>query len=182
MNYLDFWNTKAEYLENIVPDDFIQPQGKEETWNILKPLLGDNIVDFGCGYGRLAEYFSIDNYLGIDISDKSLNGARIKFPDHKFEKRNIGDLVPDIGTVIAYTVLLHVPDDLIHNEINAIKHCKRVIIAEMCGKKWRNGDGIYVFNREIEDYKKMMGRDCSVINIPNIRYSNEDFTFMVFEK
>jgi len=49
---------------------------------------GDNILDFGCGNGRLLELFPNRNinYLGVDISEKLIDFAKSKYPNSNFSK------------------------------------------------------------------------------------------------
>lgn len=66
------WDEVKEYAEKYVKD-------------------GQNILDLGCGNGRLyqlLENYNV-NYLGIDISKKLIEDAKEKFPRAKFK---IGDI------------------------------------------------------------------------------------------
>ena len=66
----DFWGSKHLFLN----DYFINSQK-----NI-------NLLDLGCGTGKLLEYYNdyIDFYIGVDHSDKMLNQALKKYPNHLF--------------------------------------------------------------------------------------------------
>lgn len=44
------------------------------------------VLDVGCGYGRLSEWF--DDYTGIDFSPDFIERARRLYPDKKFEVKN----------------------------------------------------------------------------------------------
>jgi len=52
---------------------------------------GENVLDYGCGNGRLLELFSGKNidYTGLDISGKMINLAKGKYPDPLFKFRKI---------------------------------------------------------------------------------------------
>ena len=56
-------------------------------------IQGKSILDFGCGlgclYGYLRELGWKGEYTGIDVLDVMVNGARRRFPEAVFEKRNI---------------------------------------------------------------------------------------------
>lgn len=50
-----------------------------------------SILDLGCGYGALIDYFKTrelkireENYCGIDFSKKMINAAKVKYPNAKF--------------------------------------------------------------------------------------------------
>jgi len=46
---------------------------------------GDKVLDFGCGNGRLLELLKDKNitYKGVDPSQKLINLARVRYPEHK---------------------------------------------------------------------------------------------------
>lgn len=48
------------------------------------------VLDAGCGYGRLSEYF--DNYTGIDFSPDFIYEAKAMYPQKRFEVQNIKKL------------------------------------------------------------------------------------------
>jgi 2-polyprenyl-3-methyl-5-hydroxy-6-metoxy-1,4-benzoquinol methylase len=54
--------------------------------NIIKKYVtGGNILDFGCGTGKLAGLLSFDEYMGVDIDLDSINAAKA----HYSKKENI---------------------------------------------------------------------------------------------
>ncbi len=61
--------------------------------DLIKPE--DNILDFGCGNGRLADFLEgkYESYLGVDVSKELLKIARAKNPDPK----NQFDLITEEG-------------------------------------------------------------------------------------
>ena len=73
----DFWGAKHLFLD----DYFING-----TKNI-------NLLDLGCGTGKLLEYYNdyIDCYIGIDHSDKMLNQALMKYTNHIFINDDISN-------------------------------------------------------------------------------------------
>ena len=54
-----------------------------------------NVLDAGCGYGRMAPLFPKDDYLGIDFSPDFIQKAREKFPGYTFEVQNLKSLPYD---------------------------------------------------------------------------------------
>lgn len=44
--------------------------------------LKDSILDVGCGHGDLSEY--CENYIGIDMREKAIKSAKIKYPNKNF--------------------------------------------------------------------------------------------------
>lgn len=49
----------------------------------------DKVLDAACGYGRMAHYFSPENYVGVDFSPDFIDMARAEFPEYEFL---VGDL------------------------------------------------------------------------------------------
>lgn len=54
----------------------------------IKPT--ESVLDAGCGYGRLSEYFN--NYLGIDFSPDFIQEAKTLFPNKNFELQDLRKL------------------------------------------------------------------------------------------
>lgn len=56
-------------------------------------LQGKSILDLGCGLGCLYGYLKVrgwtGDYTGIDILGRMVKGARARFPEARFEKRDI---------------------------------------------------------------------------------------------
>jgi len=50
------------------------------------------VLDAGCGYGRMAQLFNKDNYLGIDFSPDFIEIARKEQPEYKFDIQSLQDL------------------------------------------------------------------------------------------
>lgn len=51
---------------------------------------GSKVLDAGCGYGRLSEWF--DNYTGVDFSPDFIARAEMKYPDKKFVQADLKKL------------------------------------------------------------------------------------------
>ncbi|HEX8974242.1 MAG TPA: methyltransferase domain-containing protein [Patescibacteria group bacterium] len=51
---------------------------------------GDKVLDYGCGNGRLLELIGEKDieYFGVDVSEKLIEFAQQKYPDHSFSKLN----------------------------------------------------------------------------------------------
>lgn len=88
---------------------------------------GKRVLEVGCGIGSDAEEFVKHgaDYVGIDISDASLEVAKQRFEvlelDGEFHNRNAGDDISDLGKfdlVYSYGVIHHFPD--IEKTINNI--------------------------------------------------------------
>jgi len=76
----------------------------------------DNILDFGCGDGRLLRAIGAKSfqYLGVDISDAMINLARKQFPERTFSIYNNSVLTKTQNTfdkIFAIAVFHHIPED-----------------------------------------------------------------------
>lgn len=90
-------------------------------FDLLKPYIKkeDSFLDIGCGNARLAQYliqnlkFKIQNYFGIDFSDKFIKIAKNKFSKAQFKTaRKIWELPfkdNEFNTVAGIAFLHHIP-------------------------------------------------------------------------
>lgn len=76
--------------------------------------VGDRILDYGCGNGRILELFNDEkfNYVGVDFSQRLLDNAKEKFPHGNFIKMDdfsvpFSDKSFDL--VFCLAVLHHIP-------------------------------------------------------------------------
>lgn len=89
---------------------------------------GQDILDLGCGNGRLIELlkdYQI-NYLGIDYSEKLIDEAKIAWPNYQFLVGDILDLSllkQKYDIVFLVAVLHHLPSDKLREQVmNNIKN------------------------------------------------------------
>lgn len=125
----EFWTTPAA-------DPHINPTpeiARDEVLAISKTP----VIDFGCGFGRLAQYFWDFQYIGVDIASHRIDEARRRNPYHRFEHIDSHfDLTKFDGaqTIIVDNVLHHVPDDEIELMVESFaKTAPFVVQAEHIG-------------------------------------------------
>lgn len=160
----EYWKSNSK-LEHITPPGERFPE--KGLFDALKQSVKGSVFEFGCGDGRLAPAFDPTLYHGYDINQYAIDAARVNNPKHKFGL----DIVAS-DTVLAYTVLLHIPDDQIQSVIDTFKRYERIVIGEIMGRQWRRSGNPPVFNRDIEEYIEMVGRsEYSVIKVPCPRYN-----------
>lgn len=122
-DYTHFWtNTEYRAAEN-------------KGWNeiIRRHVLGDSVLDFGCGSGRFVRAFDGLEYVGVDISPRSIHNARMAFPRHQFELADLTDYQPNrhFGTVFSWTTLEHIWPEKIEAVAETMKKAAdRIIIVE----------------------------------------------------
>lgn len=162
-------------LEHITPPGDQFPE--VNLMDTLAYVCQGKVFEFGCGYGRLAKAFHQTAYVGYDINPAALAAARKNNPSYEFTDTPW----QQADTILAHTVLLHVPDDAILSVISHMKVYRRVVIGEIMGRRWRRPGNPPVFNREAAEYESMMGRKAKHFSIPYPRY-NTNLTMMVFSQ
>ena len=186
-NIYNFWKNNS--LRNIKPS-----RGGEfpEGWNVVeffKNLFTEeeygNILDIGCGYGRLSKAFDPFNYLGLDFSKEAISEAKKLNSNYMFSTMENSIDYPQSDTKLLYTVLLHQTDEDIDKIIkNLCKSTKMIIVAEICGRKWRRKGNPPVFNREKEEYIELFKKHGKFIleqySEPYEAYKNTNIEIMVF--
>jgi len=137
------WGLKKEYLhstrQNLWNDDYFEFLVKR-VWKIDKPV---KVIDFGCGYGYLAQMLMTlipdgSSYKGIDISETLIDEANEIFKDCNkeisFEVEDLNTYEPEseYDLVICQAVLRHLskPLDILKKMISAAKKGGLVVCIE----------------------------------------------------
>jgi SAM-dependent methyltransferase len=141
----EFWASGQGLEYTLHPGDF--PEGDQFRHFYTDRLFGQDVVDFGCGLGRMAELFSKRHYIGVDICPRAIAGAKAKMHGYEFHEIALGEKLEWGFTLFAHHVMVHIPDDHLPGVIASFTH-KRVIITEHTGTK--PGSAI----REIEVYNR----------------------------
>jgi len=158
----EYWQSNRD-LVHITPPGVRFPE--QNLFAALQEAVTGSVFEFGCGDGRLSSAFSPDAYTGYDINPSALEAARKANPRHDYT----GEWV-EADTFLAYTVLLHLPDDKITAVIEKAKAYKHIVIGEIMGRQWRRPGNPPVFNRDLAEYVEMIGRPHKVIEVPYPRY------------
>lgn len=90
-------------------EGLLSPFLRKRRFAAVRPYLNGRVLDVGCGSGRLAEYISSDQYLGIDVDPFSIELARARFPSHRFEA-NMSKVDGKFDTIVSLAVIEHVND------------------------------------------------------------------------
>lgn len=186
----EFWR-KQDGKTHITAGKTAWPEGFDVLGK-LTSLLGNEkqVVEIGCGYGRLAPAFDPERYFGFDINRNAIYAARLSNPDHEFIwlKDDSLNALPPCTAVLAYTVLLHVPDENISAFVAELcKKTDRFILAEIMGQHWRRPGGtVPVFNRDKGEYEKIFAdAGFSMVSaeaIPYRHYRETDISFLDFRR
>ena len=169
----EYWRSN-ERLQHITPPNERWPEiGLKEA---LQSAVVGKVFEFGCGDGRLSPFFAADRYVGYDVNKHALAAAKTNNPKHRYENKLEG-----ADTALAYTVLVHVPDEQIKAVVGLLKGYKRIIIGEIMGRKWRRDGLPPVFNREAREYIDMIERPNKIVKVQYPRY-NCDLDLLIFDE
>lgn len=132
---LDFWKNRIETAQK---EQYSVYVANDKLWkNILEShleitgkliALGDTVLDAGCGYGRMSEYFQ--RYTGIDFSPDFIKKAKKKYPNKNFMVGNLKELPFEDGVfdwAMCVSIKKMVIDNLGDGEwLKMLKELKRV--------------------------------------------------------
>lgn len=180
---LKFW--KNDNFKNITAGGKQFPEG----WDV-RPFLGElvggeDVIEIGCGYGRLVEAFSPKQYAGVDINPAGVEEARNRNPEYTFHYFDVNDALSPSTWLMFYTVLLHVNDDDILPYLQSVTaNTQKVLVAEILGQRWRIWK--YAFNREEREYELLLNQcgfhKTGSFERPYTHYKDTNITFMTFER
>jgi SAM-dependent methyltransferase len=153
----DYW-ADGHGLGNITPPGNPWPEGEKFKLYYPDLFFGQDVIEFGCGVGRLAPFFSKKRYVGIDICASAITQARMHNRGYEFYYDNgEGPITVRPERVehvaFAHNVMMHIPDEALPGTIGRFVQ-KRIIISEVLGRNWRREGDPPVFNREIEEYER----------------------------
>ncbi len=196
MDILKFWK-KQDGKTHITAGDTEFPEGFDlgkKLQSLFK--VNEEVIEFGCGYGRLFPFFSPAFYVGYDINKKAIDLA-VKNTGFKRCFKVIGDKDNFLDSIdetcdawLAYTVFLHINDKVIKETLkNMCKYHKidRFVAVEILGKdRWRQCKGIPVFNRDLKDYVTLFTEHGFYLHEATEEkyhhYKDTNITFMDFRR
>jgi SAM-dependent methyltransferase len=148
---LKFWQQRWD--RHIVPHTSTKyPEGEDNIANLLHAVDDSSVREIGCGYGRLANLFDTQKYIGYDISPGVLEKARRENPTYTFIDWNFTE-IPFCETTLLYVVMLHVDDDDLLPYCKLISNTNRIIIGDLMIKGWEHLNAQPLcFAREPIDY------------------------------
>lgn len=181
----DYW-ASGEGMGNITPPGNPYPEGDLFMREFTDLLFAQDVVEFGCGPGRLAPFFSKRRYLGVDICPQAIALAQHDRPGYDFMLIDGKTKLEGWGhALFAHNVLMHVPDEELLDTIGLFSQ-KRIFVNEVLGHNWRRNENPPAFNREINDYDQAFrfhGYALKRVVFKKLeRWKASDFAVMEFHK
>lgn len=183
MTALEYWRSGAG-LPHLTPQRREHPEGPGFEQTLIAMTTHSDVVEFGCGEGRLAQFFVPHRYLGLDICPEAIRLAKLDYPAHEFREIGRADAIESADTILAHTVMLHIPDADLEATV-ARMQAPRVIVSEILGRRHRSKGFPPVFNREAPEYRDAFRRagyrQTRRIDVPYDYYPNEFLSFLEFK-
>lgn len=133
MRALDWWRNNDAldniYLRRVAGGPL---NDGEEILEALQRVVGERrLLDFGCGFGRLARLFSPSQYVGVDVNPFAIKKARELQPGYQFEEWTGHGQLPAADMALLYAVLIHIPDEDLEFVLgNVVRSAGQVVIAD----------------------------------------------------
>lgn len=139
-------------------DSHVKPNPVVDLDEIVSGVGGPTarVLDFGCGFGRLAEHF--DDYIGVDIAPHRIQQAREKYPSAEFicAPSFEDEDWPERDAIIFCDVLMHTPDEQAERILTAARtSAPRIAISEHLQERNPKREG-YSYHRTLEQYEDML--------------------------
>lgn len=122
----EYWD-KAALDDTIIFDDWLTHETQEAIYTFLKWNHGENVLELGCGTGRLLNYVarSLPNrkFHGIDISREMLRQASADAPENvKFSITDglKAEIDTEFDTAFCVTVFQHLKPDAVQSWFNEV--------------------------------------------------------------
>lgn len=151
--------------------------------NITNELGILDVIDFGCGDGRLCSIFPKGKYLGLDNDEQILHSAKTNFDGYAFKKPNGEVYSTDI--CIASKVFNELDEDGLHDVLRRMR-CKWLLVAEPLKQKDADSNIYPFYTRDREAYIRLM-RVHDLLLVKHMIKSTisdhpEEVSFLLFKK
>lgn len=162
------WTSKErQFLRFKILCDFIKNEIEDST-----------LLDIGCGYGDLINYFNESMkypkiYTGLDCEEFILKIAKKRFPNSTFIKKNIlsNELPTHDYFILSGSLNILEKDEFLNGIINCYKYCKKGFIFNFLTKSYVHDLSAF----EILTFCKSL---CKNVEFKN-DYLDNDFTIFM---
>ena len=125
---------------------------KEFEEDIIRNYVKGNILDLGCGFGRLYSTLSeLGSYTGIDISKEGMEEARTNYPQGNFIEMDAGNLGFEDNSFDIVFAGFNVIDE-VEDLPNTFIEVKRIL----------KPNGLFIFSMHNKYYLKQIIREYTV--------------------
>lgn len=141
---------------------------------ISKHIVGNRILDFGCGYGKLATYIRDKQYVGVDCDQRAIELARKLNRDsagiYFYSMDEFENETGKFDTIIMAAVIEHLdnPYEILLNMRGHLKEGGRIIITTptpIANKILRFGSKLRLFSKDAVNEHKSLFTKKDFINI-----------------
>jgi SAM-dependent methyltransferase len=154
---------QREYWRHPKSDPEVNPN-QDIGFQELVDLTEEPVLDFGCGFGRMAKHFRDESYIGCDIAMHRVCACLKEFPRKEFYHIHSHESLQVLGlgffnTVLANNVLHHVADEEI---LPMLKTFRFISVSLVVGTHVTEGnrftrDGrLTNNNRSMQDYHQLL--------------------------
>jgi len=151
----DFWRTEGINWYRW-PNGPVHHEGEENIKKIIEYVGERSVRDICCGYGRLANIFKPELYVGYDICEAAIKKGTKMFPDYKFVHWNYEKLQPAEVTLIVSSAKC-INDDSINEFLSLVcVDTKFIVLAEILDGRHDDPLNYNVYPRSLEQYKQLL--------------------------
>jgi len=187
MKHGAFWTGQGG-LDNIKPKRIEDKWESFSTNDIVRRLCGDaQVVEIGCGTGRLCTAFKLGFYFGYDLNPDAIKIAAAAYPDYFFSVLTEYDQIGKYPTVLLHSAALHIPDE----ELRQVFSCaeQRIVIGETMHGTVKNlptpKPGLaFHYSRSVSEYCELLPKGWACSRVEHHKDSNscKTFTYAVFKR